>query len=239
MSESRRKLNKRQQFLAANPYCYFCDGQNLATTVDHVPPRACFPDGYAPEGFEFPACKACNQDANKQDHVFGLYAMLVDFDESKMRQPKYLAKISKLKRGIQNNYPEALLDQTTARAIYGIGSLYAPSPVAISVQTPSALKDAVEVMGKKVTHALYLRETGKRLTASHSFVSSVYQPQLGGTESLTAYFASLLPDQTIGRRTNVREYGDWFRYISGFMPEQDFFIYAAQFGPYPSEQRQS
>jgi hypothetical protein len=156
--------------------------------------------------------------------------MVVDFDESKTRQPEYLTKISKLKRGIQNNYPETLLDQTTARAIYGIGSLCAPSPVAISVQTPSIVKDAVEVMGKKLTHAPYLRETGKRRTASHSFFSSVYQPQLGGTESLTAYFASLLPDKRIGRRTNVKEYGDWFRYMSGFMLDQDFFVYAVQFG---------
>jgi len=80
------------------------------------------------------------------------------------------------------------------------------------------------------THALYLRENGNRLTAAHTFLSSVYQPQRGGTETLTTYFASLLPYQTIGERSNIKDYGEQFRYISGFMPEQDFFVYAAQFG---------
>ncbi len=57
-----------------------------------------------------------------------------------------------------------------------------------------------------------------------------YQPQRGGTETLTTFFASLLPNQTIGERSNIKDYGDQFRYISGFKPEQDFFVYAAQFG---------
>jgi hypothetical protein len=230
MSESGRRLNQRQRFLAENPDCYFCDGQNPATTADHVPPRACFPDGYAPEGFEFPACKACNEGAVKQDQIFGLYALLLDFDESKLQRPEYLAKLNKLRQGVRNNYPDALPDEDTATPVYGVNSLYSPSPVAISVQTPPALKEAAVVMGKKLTHALYLRESGNRLTAAHSFLSSVYQPQQGGTETLTTYFASLLPNQTVGERSNIKDYGDQFRYISGFKPEQDFFVYAAQFG---------
>lgn len=230
MSGSGAKQSKRQRFLSEHPDCYFCDGHNPATTVDHVPPRACFPDGYAPEGFEFPACKACNEGTVKQDQIFGLYAMLLDFDEGKTRRPEDLAKLAKLKQGILNNYPEALPNELKAKPVYSVGSLYTPTPVAISIETTPAMKDAAVTMGKKLTHALYLQETGKRLTAKHSFLASVYQPQRGGTEALTELFTSLLPDEKVGARNNIKEYGDRFRYISGFKPDQDFFVYAAQFG---------
>ena len=43
-----------------------------------------FPDGYAPENFESPVCKACNEGTRKQDQIFGLYAICLDFDETKM-----------------------------------------------------------------------------------------------------------------------------------------------------------
>lgn len=53
MSQSRQKQTRIQRFLVQNPLCYFCGGANASKTVDHVPPRACFPDGYAPEGFQY------------------------------------------------------------------------------------------------------------------------------------------------------------------------------------------
>lgn len=156
--------------------------------------------------------------------------MLLDFDESKMHKREFVAKLGKLKKGIQNNYPEALPDQSTAAPVYRLSSLYAPRPLAFSVQTNFFFKGAANVVGKKLTHALYLKESGTRLTTSHSLMSNVYQPQRAGTETLTTCLASLLPDQTIGHRSNIRQYGDQFRYISGLMPKDDFFAYAAQFG---------
>lgn len=110
--------------------CYFCG--NAANTIDHVPPRACFPTGYAPEGFEFPACDPCNQGTKKQDQIFGLYSMLLDFDESKMRRPEDLEKMSNLRRGIANNYPEALPDEAQALPVNRLGSLVTPRRVAVS-----------------------------------------------------------------------------------------------------------
>lgn len=120
MSEGNLRKTRQQKFLDQNPDCYFCGGVNCATTIDHVPPKACFPDGYAPEGFESPACKACNEGTVKQDQIFGLYSMLLDFDVSKSMREEYRKKIMKLRRAITNNYPEALPD--VARA-FPVGSL--------------------------------------------------------------------------------------------------------------------
>ena len=176
MSESALHWSKVQRFLANNPYCYFCGGTRAATTVDHVPPRACFPDGFMPEDFEFPACKECNEGATKQDQIFGFYTMLLDFDESKTTRPADRAKFEKLRQGIINNYPDALPDTPSARPVYHDGLIQTLSPQAISIQTSPALKEAVVIAGQKLAHALYMRETGKIVTAEHRFFTSVYQP---------------------------------------------------------------
>jgi hypothetical protein len=228
MSESRIRKKKQQKLLDENQDCYFCAGVNPATEIDHVPPKACFPNGYVPEGFEFAACKPCNAGARKQDEVFGLYSMLLDFDQSKMQREEDRRKIAKLREGLINNYPEALPDETKARRISRVGSIITPTPVAVAVPTPQSLKEAAHMMTAKLTHALYFREIGKILTRQHQFYSAVYQPQQGGTEKLTSFFKSLLPNLTVGTRSNVREYGDRFRYISGC--KDDLFVYAAQFG---------
>ena len=230
MSETVRNASRVQRFLASNPYCYFCGGTRRATTVDHVPPRACFPDGFMPEEFEFPACKECNEGATKQDQIFGLYAQLLDFDESKMIRPEDRAKIQKLRQGILNNYPDALPDTLSARPVYHDGLIQTLSPQAMSIQTPPELKEAVVVAGQKLAHALYMRETGKIMTAEHRFCTNVYQPQLKGTEALTQLFTSLLPETEVGTRRNIKDYGDRFRYMWGYKENEDFFHFAAQFG---------
>jgi len=232
MSESRRKISRRQKFLAEHPDGYFCGGIGRAITTDHVPPQACFPKGYVPEGFEFPACKQCNEGAAKVDQIFGYYSLCFDFDVSKTDLADDAKQKKKLLQGILNNYPDALPDLTTAYPIHQVGSVITPYPAAIVLDTPPALKEAFKMMGQKLTHAIYMRETGKILSAAHRFVSSCYQPQRMGTETLTSYFNSLqLPNKSVGVRPNIKSYdGDRFRYISGVKDDGNFLLYASQFG---------
>ena len=136
----------------------------------------------------------------------------------------------KLWQGIANNYAQALPDKSRAYPVNRVGSIIMPKTVAISLPTPPFLKNAIEVMGGKLTHALYFGETGKILTRQHQFCRIAYQPQRGGTQDLTSYLTSLLPNPTVGTRTNIREYGDRFRYNSGYKEQEDVFFYAAQFG---------
>jgi hypothetical protein len=58
MGNARLRRERRQEILVENPNCYYCGGLNESQTIDHVPPKACFPDGYHPDGFEFAACSA-------------------------------------------------------------------------------------------------------------------------------------------------------------------------------------
>jgi hypothetical protein len=63
---ARQTRARRQKFLALYPWCCFCGGAALATTEDHVPNRALFDNRHWPEGYNFPACKPCN-DATRPD----------------------------------------------------------------------------------------------------------------------------------------------------------------------------
>jgi len=230
MSESRARKKRKKQFLQEHRFCYFCGGTRPATTVDHVPPRACFPDGFAPDGFESPACNDCNQGTDKQDQIFGLYTMMVDFDPTKFTSEDDRKKISKLIGGIRNNYPEALPDLTKALPINRYGSIITPAPVALSIKMTPSVQEVIDISGRKLMHALYYRETGRFLTESHQFFNGAYQPQQAETEDLTKLLASLLPTRVTGTRPNIKEYGDRFRYMFGYKDQEDFFLYAAQFG---------
>ena len=149
-----------------------------------------------------------------------------------MRQPEHLKKVEKLRQGVINNYPEALPNATKAIPLNRIGSLITPHPVAISGPTTPLVKDAIHVMGRKLIHALYLREVGKILTPKHQFVSFAYQPQKEGTQKLTELLISQLPNSVMGKRPNIteRKYGDRFGYKFICKENEDFFLYIAQFG---------
>jgi len=156
--------------------------------------------------------------------------MIVDFDPTKFTSEDDREKISKLIRGIRNNYPEALPDLAKALPINLYGSIITPAPPALSIKITPSVQEAIEISGRKLVHALYYRETGKFLTENHQFFSGVYQPQTAGTEDLTKLLASLLPTRVTGARPNIKQYGERFRYMFGYKDQEDFFLYAAQFG---------
>jgi hypothetical protein len=227
--QSMKKLGRKKRFLINHPFCCFCGGTEAATTIDHIPPKACFPDGYWPDEFEFPACQACNQGSRRDDQLFGFYSQLLDFNESN-RTPADAAKMTKLRDAVACNYPDALPDVSTAQPIYQVGSILTPYPIAISVQCPTLFQQPMQTLQRKLTHALYYRETGKPLTKAHCFLGGCHQIQSSAHNPLTKCFHELLPNQTIGNRSNLRNYGERFSYEYGFKEPDDFFMYAAQFG---------
>jgi hypothetical protein len=223
------KVKRKHRLLAKHPYCYFCGGIAHATTVDHVPPKACFPDGYWPEEFEFPACEKCNYGTAKSDLIFGFYSMLLDFNQANRSQAD-IAKLNRLRATIAKRYPESFPNALDARPIYVVNGLFTPSPVAIETGMPAAFREAVASIGQKLTHALYYREMGKAISSQLHFVTGCYQPQNSATATLTRFFEELLPDFTVAGRSNIKSYGERFAYKSGVKEKEDFFVYAAQFG---------
>jgi hypothetical protein len=42
MGEAKRKLRDHAAILAGNPGCIYCDGENIATAIEHMPPISVF-----------------------------------------------------------------------------------------------------------------------------------------------------------------------------------------------------
>src|SRR5690348_11173313 len=91
----------RQRFLQDHPNCAFCGGSARATTIEHCPPRAMFQKRQWPEGFEFPACKICNQSSDNQDLII---AMLARFDPTG-RQSDDDGKLAGLMKAVNLQFP--------------------------------------------------------------------------------------------------------------------------------------
>jgi hypothetical protein len=226
---SRATNARKKRLIRDNPFCYLCGGGVPSETVDHVPPRACFPDGYEPEGLEFAACKECNNATSRSDQIFGLLTMLVDFDEGN-RTSEHLEKFQRIFKQVAVRYPEALPSMPNARPVMKADSLFTPSPVAYEVGTTPHFDEALRVMGVKLTHALYYRHSSRALTSDRYFLSGCYQLQNPSMKDLTELLARMLPEQEIGGRVNRKNYGNRFGYKWLPPKVEGFFLYAAQFG---------
>lgn len=236
MGQAKQRASRKKQFFQEHPFCCFCGGTAPTTSIDHVPPRACFPEGHVPEGFEFPACEGCNQGTRTSDQVFGFYAQLADFDGANYNS----ATIDKLLQGIINNNRDALpslvLSANRKRAALrrmGVRNMPGGPVNAVPlINVPPAFNEAAITIGRKLACALNYRERGKIVPGSYKITVGWNQLQNKSHESVIRFLSDLLPDQTIGTRTNIKKYGQRFVYKSGVKDENDddFFIYAAQFG---------
>lgn len=67
---------KRDAFVRDHPYCCFCGGSRPTEEVDHFPSRVLFRGRQWPEGYEFPACAACNRETSRDELIVSLLARL-------------------------------------------------------------------------------------------------------------------------------------------------------------------
>ncbi len=89
-------------FLRMHPYCCFCGGQTLATTRDHWPSRALFDSRQSPEGYEFPACEACNRLSSQSEAIFVMFCRLV----RPMVNGQFDSQTDRLIRALAEQHPE-------------------------------------------------------------------------------------------------------------------------------------
>lgn len=234
MSASKYNLRRKQRLLIEHPYCCFCGGSVRSTSEDHIPPKACFPSGMHPEGFEFPACEACNQGTRKYDDIFGFYTMALDYDNSNLDEKTFNARI----RGLINNYPEALPKfELTAnekrRKLRSMGIERQPgnflSDFGIFKTTPD-LERSMNIAIRKLTCATYYKEVGKPLTTQHTVTGTWLQGNDAKRAPLLQHFDELLPEYRQPQRHSVRNYGRRFCYKFGYKANEDFYMLAAQIG---------
>lgn len=225
--------SRKKRFLTANPHCCFCGGGEAATTIDHVPPRTCFPDRVAPEGFEFPACERC-QSASRQDELaLGFYVRLVDPDDANYRPDES----TKALLGLKNNLPHLMpcfdLSPSEKRRAYRDYDI--PKPVGLFsselpvVGVPEEAHEHVLRYARKMAVALFYREMGRAAPIDY-FVWATWT-QEGNCAHMNAWarFFQMTPLLTLGQRTNL-DFGDRFKYQCNKKADPDLFAAIAQFG---------
>jgi hypothetical protein len=112
MGEAKRKLRAHAAILADRPRCIYCAGDNVATTIEHMPPITIFEGRQRPKGLEFPTCQRCNNGTGHSDLVAALLARSWPDANSEI-QRKDLVKIL---AGVANNVPGLLEEMNIGRA---------------------------------------------------------------------------------------------------------------------------
>ena len=199
--------NRKKRFLADHPVCCFCGGDEPATTIDHAPPRVCFPDKIGPEGFEFPACSNCQNASRLDELALGFFVRLVDGDTANYRQ----AQSNQLIAGLKNNLPHLIprLDLSASakrRAFknYGIekprGVFYSDLPL---VGVAGEVHEHMLRYARKMACALFYREMDKVAPRDYSVWATWSQVQNHAQMEHWRKFGEMTPLITKGGRSNL------------------------------------
>ena len=104
VGEAKQKRRNHADILANKPGCIYCAGENLADTIEHLPPIAMFAGRQRPKGLEFPACEPCNNGTGRTDLVASMMARM--WPDATTDSHK--AEIKRILAGVANNIPGLL-----------------------------------------------------------------------------------------------------------------------------------
>jgi hypothetical protein len=104
VSESRARKRAHGTILEQCPFCVYCGGSILATTVDHVPPIGMFRSRRRPKGLEFASCLSCNGGTRLADLVAALLCRAYPDSNGANEQEE----LKRLLSSVNNNVPGLL-----------------------------------------------------------------------------------------------------------------------------------
>lgn len=166
-----RSKQKRALFFQQHPICCFCGGIEPATTIDHVPQRGMFLRRFAPEGYEFPACDACQKaTANIEQLVSLVSKSWVFFNDSAPRES--IQDLAKRVEAVENNFPGVINTmevpgheaERVAKSLGLFNEQTGDFPMMMTYTNPVIVK-ALLNFARKLVLALYYRHLGSPLPA--------------------------------------------------------------------------
>ena len=221
---------RRARFLAANPLCYFC-GVAAANTIDHVPARVCFRGRESPDGFEFPACEACNSKSRDSEQVAAFYINAMDWSED---EPD-LVEFGSLLSAVRNNYPTAVPQAATTRTkrkklklsgdLLPKGMMYSDLPIMTISQDA---RNHLSFFSGKLALALYYRHYQKPLNESYVVYTTWIEYTAASLQAALGQMKSVFPNLVMGSRPNTN-IGQQFGYLWGGVENGEVFGFVAQF----------
>jgi hypothetical protein len=109
MGQARNRLTRMQ---SEQPWCIYCGGTTLGTSIDHMPPMAVFDLRQRYGEMVYLACDACHAGTRALDQLAGFLCRAYP-DPS---NPETRRELVKVVRGITNNFPGLLKEmESTAR----------------------------------------------------------------------------------------------------------------------------
>lgn len=229
MGQSRKR---KIAFFHDHPWCCFCGGSKAATTIDHVPNRACFPGRQAPEGYEFPACADC-QSETRLDEI-GFATLVFSLAHESVRLDK--DAVQKLFSGLQNNLPEAARfralstnDKRKAARRLGLalpaGATYLEAPF---LGINEELRECADRYICKIARALYYKHLGS-IAPANAFTHGMWlDGKMPANSGGISAWAETMPSLFRGTRSNV-DLGNYFTYRTNFSAEEKAFAVIGQF----------
>jgi hypothetical protein len=159
---------RTEEFLRQHPFCCFCGGLTASTEPDHIPSRVMFRNRHWPEGYQFPACEACNRATRHDEQIVAMLTRLFPGPVNPSDENEVTERI----RAVAHNYPDVLKEMRpdarqvrTAAAKYGLerpaGGTFADIPL-LSVRGP-LVNAAVHNFARKLFCALYYMHAEKAL----------------------------------------------------------------------------
>ena len=156
---------KRERLLKLQPNCIFCGGENLATTIEHCPPRGMFDNRAWPEGFEFSSCSDCNHGTSDEDMLIAMMGRMDAFNDTGIEDPQLTGLVKRVHKQypklFQKMMPSAVEARRTNRTL-GIplkkGKTHQENCV---VNVTDEMQSAVEIFSKKLSKAIYYLNSEK------------------------------------------------------------------------------
>jgi hypothetical protein len=235
---------KIEEFAQQHPWCCFCGGANRTQTRDEVPPRSMFLNKEWPEGYQFPACKKCNEGSRLDDQLLALFARMSFLDKHAASD-----NIAPFAAGVRNNSPSAFPvtpDNSDLREIFGEHESRLPKGLpegAVEIAlVPADSFQRLDSVFQKLFCALYYKHLGEiipnqsnlfRLATTNQILSDDRPYDWMGLPGATEY-----PNIFRGNRSLT----DQFDYRWGFDPKDGLFkvvfqlrysVFGVMVGPIP------
>ena len=226
MGEAKQKRRSHANLLNDSPFCIYCGGKELATTIDHMPPAICFRWKHRPKGLEFPSCEMCNHGASHADYVAGLVSRFYEPND----QAHYVDELREMFRSVPTNIPGLLEEMKIGRGGQKIALKKLPpgwDGGVVRMNGPIVSK-FMEVFALKMGLALHFETTGQPLTDDGGISIRWFT----NYEKFTGNFPEELMNlfhEPLSLKNGKREVSDQFQYSYRLSDEKDFGAYFASF----------
>ncbi|MGY3347724.1 MULTISPECIES: hypothetical protein [unclassified Bradyrhizobium] len=223
MGESKQKRRVHAAVLSRCPLCIYCGGDQLATTVDHVPPIIMFEQRQRPKGLEFGSCEPCNVGTKHADLVAAMIGRSMPDSGTEAGR----AEMKNIFSAVNNNIPGLLQEmylspeqQSSAAWQEEIGGVLRANGPLVSAH--------MQTFAFKIGFSLYYELTKTILPKAGGIVARWFSnyDRLDGTFPQSV-FEHLLPPTTL--RQGKFEVSDQFEYQWRIAEDERMAMFLATF----------